>query len=134
MPLIDLRSDTVTRPTPEMRSAMAHAEVADDVLDGDPTMAKLENAVATILGHEAGLWVPTGCMGNEIALMLHLQRGDKFLAAAQSHVIGSELGTAAWLAGGMPAAIPWATPGKITPEQVLSLTGFSKSRCCGQIF
>lgn len=99
---------------------MADAEVGDDVLDGDPTMKQLEKTVAELLGHEAALWVPTGCMGNNISLMLHLQRGDKFLAAAQAHIIGSELGTAAWLAQGMPEVIPWSTPGKITPQQVCS--------------
>jgi len=115
---IDLRSDTVTKPCPEMFAAMAAAPLGDDVLDADPTMQRLEARVAEMLGMEAAIWVPTGCMGNLIALMLHLQRGDKFLAAQQSHVLGSELGNAAWLAGGMPEAIPFATPGKITPAQV----------------
>ena len=121
---IDFRSDTVTRPTPEMRAAMAAAEVGDDVLDRDPTMDRLERRVAGLLGQEAGLWTPTGCMANAIALMLHLQRGDRFLAAAQSHVLGSELGTAAWLAQGMPEALPWeGRPGRITPMQVWKAAG-----------
>ena len=97
---LDLRSDTVTRPTPEMRAAMAAAEVGDDVLERDPTMAVLEARVADLLGLEAGMWVPSGCMGNLIGLLLHLRRGDRFLAPAQAHVLGSELGTGAWLAGG----------------------------------
>lgn len=121
---IDLRSDTVTRPTPEMRAAMAAAEVGDDVLERDPTLARLEERVADLLGAEAALWVPSGCMGNLIALMLHLRRGDRFLAPAQAHVLGSELGTGAWLAGGMPEALAWeGGPGRPTPAQVTKAAG-----------
>jgi threonine aldolase len=121
---IDLRSDTVTRPTPEMRAAMATAEVGDDVLERDPTLTRLEDRVAGLLGLEAALWVPSGCMGNLIALMLHLRRGDRFLAPAQAHVLGSELGTGAWLAGGMPEALPWeGGPGRPTPAQVTKAAG-----------
>jgi len=119
MRALDFRSDTVTRPDAAMRKAMAEAEVGDDVLDRDPTMAALEDRVAGLLGHEAALWTPTGCMANGLAMMLHLTRGDRFLAPAQAHVLGSELGTAAWLAGGMPEALPWeGGPGRITPMQV----------------
>lgn len=85
---------------------MADADVGDDVLDRDPTMAALEERVADLLGFESALWVPSGSMGNIIALMLHLRRGDRFLAPEHAHVLGSELGTAAWLAGGMPDALP----------------------------
>ncbi|NTW86867.1 MAG: aminotransferase class I/II-fold pyridoxal phosphate-dependent enzyme [Holophagaceae bacterium] len=121
---LDLRSDTVTRPTPEMRAAMASAEVGDDVLERDPTMAVLEARVADLLGLEAALWVPSGCMGNLIGLMLHLRRGDRFLAPAQAHVLGSELGTGAWLAGGMPEALAWeGGPGRPTPAQVTRAAG-----------
>jgi threonine aldolase len=121
---IDLRSDTVTQPSPEMRAAMAAAEVGDDVLERDPTLARLEARVADLLGMEAALWVPSGCMGNLIALMLHLRRGDRFLAPAQAHVLGSELGTGAWLAGGMPEALPWeGGPGRPTPAQVTRAAG-----------
>jgi threonine aldolase len=121
---IDLRSDTVTQPSPEMRAAMATAEVGDDVLDRDPTMARLEARVAELLGLEAALWVPSGCMGNLIALMLQLKRGDRFLAPAQAHVLGSELGTGAWLAGGMPEALAWeGGPGRPTPAQVTRAAG-----------
>ncbi|WP_026854155.1 GntG family PLP-dependent aldolase [Geothrix fermentans] len=121
---IDLRSDTVTQPSKEMRAAMAAAEVGDDVLERDPTMARLEGWVAELLGMEAALWVPSGCMGNLIALMLHLKRGDRFLAPAQAHVLGSELGTAAWLAGGMPEALAWeGGPGRPTPAQVTRAAG-----------
>ncbi|WP_072807270.1 threonine aldolase family protein [Rhodococcoides yunnanense] len=103
---IDLRSDTVTRPDAAMRAAMADAEVGDDVLDRDPTMAALEERVASMLGYDAALWVPSGSMSNVIALMLHLRRGDAFLAPDHAHVLGSELGTAAWLAQGMPRPLP----------------------------
>ena len=121
---LDLRSDTVTRPTPEMRTAMASAEVGDDVLERDPTMAVLEARVADLLGLEAAMWVPSGCMGNLIGLMLHLRRGDRFLAPAQAHVLGSELGTGAWLAGGMPEALSWeGGPGRPTPAQVTKAAG-----------
>lgn len=121
---IDLRSDTVTQPSPEMRAAMAAAEVGDDVLEHDPTMAKLENRVADLLGMEAAMWVPSGCMGNLIGLMLHLKRGDRFLAPAQAHVLGSELGTGAWLAGGMPEALAWeGGPGRPAPTQVTRAAG-----------
>ncbi|MBK8792281.1 MAG: aminotransferase class I/II-fold pyridoxal phosphate-dependent enzyme [Holophaga sp.] len=119
MRLLDFRSDTVTRPSPEMRAAMASAEVADDVLERDPTMDRLERRVAELLGKEAGLWVPTGCMANAVALMTHLERGDRFLTPALAHVMGQELGTPAWLAGGMPEVLTWeGGPGKITPLQV----------------
>lgn len=107
LPILDFRSDTVTRPSPEMRQAMASAEVGDDVLERDPTLLRLEHRVAELLGKEAALWTPTGCMANLIALMLHLRRGDRFLAPEDAHVLGSELGTGAWLAGGMPVALPW---------------------------
>jgi threonine aldolase len=121
---LDFRSDTVTQPTPEMRAAMAAAAVADDVLERDPTMEALEHRVADLLGKDDGLWTPTGCMANLIALMLHLERGDRFLAPAQAHVLGAELGTPAWLAGGMPEALAWDDgPGRITPLQVWKAIG-----------
>ena len=121
---IDLRSDTVTRPDAAMRAAMADAEVADDVLDHDPTMRRLEEEVADLLGCAAALWVPSGSMGNVIALMLHLRRGDRYLAPEHAHVIGSELGTAAWLAQGMPDPLPHdAGPGRPTADTVRAAAG-----------
>lgn len=116
---IDLRSDTVTQPDERMRLAMSTAEVGDDVLDHDPTMRRLEERVAELLGVEAALWVPSGSMGNLIALMLHLHRGDRFLAARGAHVLGNEIGTAAWLAGGMPEVLDWECgPGQVSPDTV----------------
>ncbi|GAA5132671.1 GntG family PLP-dependent aldolase [Pseudonocardia adelaidensis] len=116
---IDLRSDTVTKPTKQMRAAMAAAEVGDDVLDRDPTMRELEIRVAGMLGATDALWTPSGSMGNLIALMHHLGRGESFLAPAGAHVLDNELGTAAWLAGGMPRPLEHdAGPGKVSPAAV----------------
>lgn len=121
---IDLRSDTVTRPDEQMSAAMAAAEVGDDVLDHDPTMRALEERVAQLLGTAAALWVPSGTMGNLIALMLHLKRGDRFLAPRGAHVLNHELGSAAWLAGGMPEPLDWsAGPGRPTAEAVRAQLG-----------
>jgi threonine aldolase len=107
-----------------MFAAMAAAEVEDDVLERDPTMDRLERTVADMLGKDAALWVPTGCMSNLIGLMIHLKRGDRFLAPALAHVLGSELGTAAWLAQGMPEPLSWkGGPGLLTPEQVSLAAG-----------
>lgn len=122
--MIDLRSDTVTRPSAVMREAMAVAEVGDDVLDGDPTLDALQHRVADLLGVEAALWTPTGCMANTIALMHHLTRGDRFLAPVGAHVLDAELGTSAWLAGGLPAPLEHsAGPGRPTPASVTAAAG-----------
>ena len=104
-PPLDFRSDTVTQPDDTMRAAMASAEVGDNVLEHDPTVAALEERAAHVLGMPAALWVPSGTMANLIALSLHLSRGDRFLATRGAHVLNNELGSAAWLAGGMPEAL-----------------------------
>lgn len=107
-----------------MRAAMAAAEVGDDVLDRDPTMRELEIRVAGLLGAADALWTPSGSMGNLIALMHHLRRGDAFLAPAGAHVLDAELGTAAWLAGGMPRPLEHdAGPGKVSPDAVRRAAG-----------
>src|SRR5690348_12990784 len=107
-----------------MRAAMADAEVGDDVLDGDPTLRELEARVAGLLGTDGAVWTPSGSMANLIALTSHLSRGDAFLAPAGAHVLDNELGTAAWLAGGMPRALPHdAGPGKISPDAVRRAAG-----------
>ena len=86
-PIIDLRSDTVTRPTPEMRAAMAAAEVGDDVIDRDPTVERLQQRVAEILGKEAAIYMPSGTMTNQVAIRVHCQPGDEFLCeTALSHL------------------------------------------------
>jgi threonine aldolase len=87
---VDLRSDTVTRPTPEMRRAMAEAEVGDDVFREDPTVRLLEEETARVLGKEAALFVPTGSMGNEIAISIQTRRGDAILLDRFSHVAYAE--------------------------------------------
>jgi threonine aldolase len=107
-----------------MRAAMAEAEVDDDVLGRDPTMQALEERVAELLGMAAALWVPSGSMGNLIALMAHLSRGERFLAPVDAHVLDSELGTAAWLAGGMPEPLAWdGGPGRPTTAAIRTAAG-----------
>jgi threonine aldolase len=90
MDLIDLRSDTVTKPTPEMRRAMAAAEVGDDVFGDDPTVIALEERAAELLGKETGLFVASGTMGNLVAQLAHLGRGQETIAGRQSHVVLDE--------------------------------------------
>jgi threonine aldolase len=89
--MIDLRSDTVTRPTPAMREAMASAEVGDDVYSEDPTINRLEKEAAEIFGREASIFVPTGTMGNQIAIRLHTQHGQEVICEARSHVLDWEM-------------------------------------------
>ena len=96
---VDLRSDTVTRPTPGMRAAIAAAEVGDDALGEDPTVQALEARVAAVLGKEAALFFPSGIMANQAALAVLGRRGTEAVAEAQAHVIDWELGAAAMLAG-----------------------------------
>ncbi len=96
---VDLRSDTVTRPTPAMRRAMAEAEVGDDVYGEDPTAARLESRIAELLGLEAGLFVPSGSMGNQLAIALHTRPGDEVIVGAQAHPVLYECGAAAALSG-----------------------------------
>lgn len=123
---IDLRSDTVTQPDEAMRLAMSSAEVGDDVLDGDPTMRRLEERVAELLGVGAALWVPSGSMGNLIALMVHLRRGDRFLASRGAHVLQDELDAGSWLSGGVPEPIEWGDrPGQVPAEAVRAHGGRS---------
>jgi len=97
--MIDLRSDTVTKPTPAMRQAMANAEVGDDVYQEDPTVNLLERRAAEITGKEAALFVPTGTMGNTIAIKLHTQHGQEVICEARAHVLDWELAMMAWFAG-----------------------------------
>ena len=88
---IDLRSDTVTRPTPAMRAAMAAAEVGDDVYGEDPTVNRLEARAAEIFGREAGLFVPTGTMGNQIAIRMHTEHGQEVICEARGHLVDWEM-------------------------------------------
>ena len=97
--MIDLRSDTVTRPTAAMRRAMAEAEVGDDVYGEDPTVNRLEARAAEVFGREAALFVPTGTMGNQIAVRLHTQHGQEVLCEARSHVLDWEMAMMAAFSG-----------------------------------
>ena len=105
-PHIDLRSDTVTRPTDAMRRAMAEAEVGDDVLDGDPTVRRLEARVAELLGKEAGLFFPSGTMANQTAVWVHTIPGTEVLLDANAHIIHWEMAGAAALAGVQIRPVP----------------------------
>ena len=99
---VDLRSDTVTRPTAEMRAAMASAEVGDDVYGEDPTVNRLEARAAEIFGKEAALFVPTGCMGNLVAIKVFTHHGDEVICEERSHVNLYELASMSAIAGCMP--------------------------------
>ncbi|MFA5447124.1 MAG: low-specificity L-threonine aldolase [Sphaerochaeta sp.] len=105
MNIFDLRSDTVTKPSQAMREAMANAEVGDDVYREDPTMERLEEMAATLTGKERALFVPSGCMGNLIALYVQAGRGKEVLTASNSHIIGHEIGSVAAIAGSLPITI-----------------------------
>ena len=103
--VIDLRSDTVTRPTPAMRAAMAAAEVGDDVYGEDPTVNLLESRAADIFGREAAIFVPTGTMGNQIAIRLHTQHGQEVICEARSHVLDWEMAMMSAFSGCIPRTI-----------------------------
>src|SRR4051812_24119962 len=96
---VDLRSDTVTRPSPDMRRAMADAEVGDDVYGEDPTAQRLEARVAELLGKEAALFVPSGTMANQLALLVHCRRGDQVIVSEGTHCMAYESGAAAAWSG-----------------------------------
>jgi threonine aldolase len=96
---VDLRSDTVSRPTPQMRAAMAQAEVGDDVYGEDPTVNSLETRVAQLLGQQAGLFVPSGSLGNQLGLRLLVAPGQELVCDTVAHVARAELGAAAVFAG-----------------------------------
>jgi threonine aldolase len=97
--MIDLRSDTVTKPSDAMRAAMANAEVGDDVFGDDPTVNKLQERATGIFKKEAALWVPSGCMGNEIAVKVHTKTGQEIVTEDRGHILNYELGAAAIISG-----------------------------------
>jgi threonine aldolase len=97
--MIDLRSDTVTKPSDKMRAAMAAAEVGDDVFGDDPTVNRLQDRAAGIFEKEAALFVPSGCMGNEIAVKLHTKPGQEIVTEERGHIMNYELGAAAIISG-----------------------------------
>jgi threonine aldolase len=111
---IDLRSDTVTRPTPAMRQAMAAAEVGDDVFGDDPSVNALQRRIAGLLGFEAALFVPTGTQGNLCGLMAHCGRGDEYLVGQMAHTYRWEGGGAAVLGSIQPQPLPQQADGSIS--------------------
>jgi len=120
--MIDLRSDTVTRPTAAMRKAMAEAEVGDDVYGEDPTVNRLQERVAELLGFEAALFMPTGTMANEVAIRLLTRPGQEVLLEERSHVARHEVGGLAALSGVLARTLR-CPDGKLTPAQVREAGG-----------
>ncbi len=115
--VVELRSDTFTKPSPEMRRAMFEAEVGDDVYGEDPTINRLEKRAAEIFGREAALFVPSGMMGNQIAIKLHTHHGQEVICEERSHVFEYELAMMAHFSGVLARTV-WAQDGILTWEQV----------------
>src|ERR671919_2199066 len=115
--LVDLRSDTVTKPSPGMRRAMAEAEVGDDVYHEDPSVNRLEEMVAGLYGKEAALYVASGTMANQVAIRAHTHHGDEIIMERPSHPFNSEAGALAALAGVQVNLID-GQPGIIEVEQI----------------
>ncbi len=118
MEYVDLRSDTVTKPTPEMREAMAKAEVGDDVYMDDPTINALQEKAADMLGKEDSLFVPSGTMGNLLALLVHCQRGDEAIMGDKSHIYLNEAGGSAALGGIHPHPLKNQTDGTLLLDEI----------------
>jgi threonine aldolase len=118
MPPVDLRSDTVTLPTPEMRRAMAEAELGDDVLGEDPTVNALEERAAELLGKDAGLFVVSGTMGNLVSLTAHLPRGFEAIAGRQHHFVIDEAAGHAVVVGASVRALAEQADGTIDPAEI----------------
>lgn len=119
--MIDLRSDTVTKPTAQMRKAMAEAEVGDDVYGEDPTVNFLQEKAAEIFGKEAALFCPTGSMGNQIAVKLHTKAGDEVVIEERGHIFNYEMGTPSIASGVMMRPVRAASAGgMLTWEEIES--------------
>jgi len=118
MEFIDLRSDTVTKPTPEMREAMAKAEVGDDVYGDDPTVNRLQEMAAEMTGHEAGLFVASGTMGNLAAVLAHCQRGDEVILGKEAHTYRYEAGGVSVLGGVHSCQLPNQPDGSIALSDI----------------
>jgi threonine aldolase len=116
--IIDLRSDTVTQPTPEMRRAMAEAVVGDDVFGDDPTVQRLESMAAERMGKEAAVFVASGTMGNIVCLLAHCQRGDEAIVGAEAHVLQYEVASAAGVGGIQLRAVPNLSHGMLDLDAV----------------
>src|SRR5207302_6312065 len=115
--MIDLRSDTQTRPSKAMREAMANADVGDEQAREDPTVLALEVRVAELLGHEEAVYLPTATMANEIALIVLGERGTELIVEESAHIMRAELGGAAIHAGLQTRGLPGQL-GRLTPEQI----------------
>jgi len=118
MKIVDLRSDTVTRPAPAMRAAMANAEVGDDVFGDDPTVNALQERIAAMLGFEAALFVPSGTQSNLVAIMSHCQRGDEYIVGQMAHTFRWEGGGAAVLGSVQPQPIAHQTDGTLALSDI----------------
>lgn len=129
MEFIDLRSDTVSHPTPEMREAMANAPVGDDVYGDDPTVNQLEADAAAMLGKEAAVFVTSGTQGNLSALMAHCQRGDEIIIGNTSHIFRYEQGGVASLGGIMPHTIPVQADGTLALEDIRRAIRYDDEHC-----
>ena len=128
--VIDLRSDTVTLPTPEMRRAMAEAEVGDDVYGEDPTVNRLEATAARIFEREAALFVPTGTMGNQIAIKIHTRPGQEIICEDRAHILDWELGMSAWFSGCILRTL-YGEDGVLTWKEIkkkIAKPGYSQSQ------
>ncbi|MBN1623076.1 MAG: DegT/DnrJ/EryC1/StrS family aminotransferase, partial [Clostridia bacterium] len=99
MKILDIRSDTVTKPTEEMRMAMYRAEVGDDVCKDDPTVIELERRAAEIVGKEAAIFVPSGTFGNQLSLFTHCERGNEVILDDRCHIVQHEAGASSIIAG-----------------------------------
>jgi threonine aldolase len=121
MQIIDLRSDTVTRPAEPMRQAMLNAEVGDDVYGEDPTVNRLQELAARMAGKEAGLFVPTGTQSNLLAILSHCQRGEEFIAGQQAHCYRYEGGGAAVFGGVQPQPIDFEADGRLDLHKVAEM-------------
>jgi threonine aldolase len=119
MAIVDLRSDTVTKPTVEMIEAMAKAEVGDDVYGEDPTINQLQDIAAEKMGKAAGLFVPSGTMGNLIAVMVHCQRGDEAIMGDKGHTFSFEAGGISALGGVFPHTLPNQADGTLKIDDIL---------------
>jgi len=118
MKYIDLRSDTVSHPTPEMREAMANAEVGDDVFGDDPTINRLQDEAAAVFGKAAGLFVASGTMGNLTSILTHCQRGDEMIVGKQSHIFTYEVASAATYGGVQPNTLAVQRDGTLDLNEV----------------
>ena len=121
MKIIDLRSDTVTKPAEAMRRAMLDAEVGDDVYGEDPTVNRLQELAAELTGKEAGLFVPSGTQGNLLAILAHCQRGEEYIAGQQAHCYRYEAGGAAVLGGVQPQPIDFEADGSLDLDKVAAM-------------